>query len=95
MIWFSFGISPTLDKMYHKGTMKTLLDDCQFVCIAQEDYHRILDKVSTVPVQVSAGVSLITHLWSIITHHEISKLLTKKSQFLFKYFWGFVNISLM
>lgn len=56
MIWFSFGISPTLDKMYHKGTMKTLLDDCQFVCIAQEDYHRILDKVSTVPDQVSAGV---------------------------------------
>lgn len=36
--------------------MKTLLDDCQFVCIAQEDYHRILDKVR------SAGVSLITHL---------------------------------
>lgn len=89
MIWFSFGISPTLDKMYHKGTMKTLLDDCQFVCIAQEDYHRILDKVSTVPDQVSTGVSLITHLWSIITHHEISKLLTKKSQFLFKYLQGF------
>ncbi|XP_078318508.1 rap guanine nucleotide exchange factor 2-like isoform X9 [Crassostrea virginica] len=40
----SFGISPTLDKMYHKGEMRTLLDDCQFVCIAQEDYHRILDK---------------------------------------------------
>ncbi|XP_061196528.1 rap guanine nucleotide exchange factor 6-like isoform X13 [Saccostrea echinata] len=40
----SFGISPTLDKMYHKGEMRTLLDDCQFVCIAQDDYHRILDK---------------------------------------------------
>ncbi|XP_048763340.1 rap guanine nucleotide exchange factor 2-like isoform X8 [Ostrea edulis] len=40
----SFGISPTLEKMYHKGEMRTLLDDCQFVCIAQEDYHRILDK---------------------------------------------------
>ncbi|XP_076440019.1 rap guanine nucleotide exchange factor 2-like [Babylonia areolata] len=37
-----FGITPTMQKMYHKGKMVTLTDDCQFVCIAQQDYYRIL-----------------------------------------------------
>ena len=31
----SFGITPTMDKLYHHGTMKTIEDDCQFVCITQ------------------------------------------------------------
>ena len=31
----SFGITPTMDKLYHNGTMKTIEDDCQFVCITQ------------------------------------------------------------
>ena len=31
----SFGISPTMEKMLHSGTMKTVQDDCQFVCITQ------------------------------------------------------------
>ena len=38
----SFGITPTTEKLYHKGTMSTTVDDCQFVCIAQADYYRIL-----------------------------------------------------
>ncbi|XP_045464379.1 rap guanine nucleotide exchange factor 2 isoform X5 [Harmonia axyridis] len=38
----SFGILPTMDKLYHKGIMKTRTDDCQFVCITQSDYYRIL-----------------------------------------------------
>ena len=38
----SFGITPTTEKLYHKGIMKTVVDDCQFVCIAQADYYRIL-----------------------------------------------------
>ncbi|XP_070185969.1 rap guanine nucleotide exchange factor 2-like isoform X2 [Littorina saxatilis] len=38
----SFGITPTMQKMYHKGVMQTMTDDCQFVCIAQQDYYRIL-----------------------------------------------------
>ncbi|XP_055310554.1 rap guanine nucleotide exchange factor 2 isoform X11 [Sitodiplosis mosellana] len=37
----SFGILPTMDKLYHKGVMKTKCDDCQFVCITQTDYYRI------------------------------------------------------
>ncbi|XP_055954871.1 rap guanine nucleotide exchange factor 6-like [Patella vulgata] len=41
----SFGISPTMAKLYHHGVMQTLVDDCQFVCIAQTDYYRILHQV--------------------------------------------------
>ncbi|XP_055689936.1 rap guanine nucleotide exchange factor 2 isoform X2 [Lutzomyia longipalpis] len=37
----SFGILPTMDKLYHQGVMRTKCDDCQFVCITQTDYYRI------------------------------------------------------
>ncbi|RZF43997.1 hypothetical protein LSTR_LSTR007269 [Laodelphax striatellus] len=37
----SFGILPTMEKLYHRGVMKTKCDDCQFVCITQTDYYRI------------------------------------------------------
>ncbi|XP_058818830.1 rap guanine nucleotide exchange factor 2 isoform X2 [Topomyia yanbarensis] len=37
----SFGIMPTMDKLYHRGIMRTKCDDCQFVCITQTDYYRI------------------------------------------------------
>ena len=30
-----FGIEPTMEKLYHQGVMKTVQDDCQFVCITQ------------------------------------------------------------
>ncbi|XP_063703406.1 rap guanine nucleotide exchange factor 2 isoform X3 [Culicoides brevitarsis] len=36
-----FGILPTMDKLYHRGVMRTKVDDCQFVCITQTDYYRI------------------------------------------------------
>lgn len=38
----SFGIAPTMEKSYHNGIMRTKTDDCQFVCITQTDYFRIL-----------------------------------------------------
>ena len=38
----SFGITPTMEKLYHSGVMRTKCDDCQFVCITQTDYYRIL-----------------------------------------------------
>ncbi|XP_069123811.1 rap guanine nucleotide exchange factor 6-like isoform X6 [Argopecten irradians] len=37
-----FGITPTMEKLYHQGVMKTVCDDCQFVCVAQQEYYRIL-----------------------------------------------------
>ncbi|EFX70422.1 hypothetical protein DAPPUDRAFT_328339 [Daphnia pulex] len=40
----SFGITPTMDKLYHRGVMRTKCDDCQFVCITQTDYFSILHK---------------------------------------------------
>uniref|UniRef100_T1J310 Rap guanine nucleotide exchange factor 2 n=1 Tax=Strigamia maritima TaxID=126957 RepID=T1J310_STRMM len=38
----SFGITPTVEKLYHRGEMRTKADDCQFACVAQQDYYRIL-----------------------------------------------------
>ncbi|XP_046668061.1 rap guanine nucleotide exchange factor 6 isoform X3 [Homalodisca vitripennis] len=37
----SFGILPTMDRLYHRGVMRTKCDDCQFVCITQQDYYKI------------------------------------------------------
>jgi len=41
----SFGLPPTLDKQYFTGEMKTRVDDCQFICVTQSDYFRILKQV--------------------------------------------------
>ncbi|XP_063367740.1 rap guanine nucleotide exchange factor 2 [Cydia amplana] len=39
----SFGMAEaTMEKLYHRGVMTTKCDDCQFVCITQTDYYRIL-----------------------------------------------------
>ena len=43
----SFGITSTMDKMLHSGVMKTVQDDCQFVCITQTDYYKILNDGET------------------------------------------------
>ena len=40
----SFGITPTMEKLYHAGVMRTKCDDCQFVCVTQNDYYRILSQ---------------------------------------------------
>ena len=42
---YSFGITPTMEKLHHDGTMHTKVDDCQFVCIPQSEYCRILHEV--------------------------------------------------
>ncbi|XP_058270883.1 rap guanine nucleotide exchange factor 6 isoform X3 [Hemibagrus wyckioides] len=41
----SFGISASLMKQCMNGEVRTKGDDCQLVCIAQEDYWRILNHV--------------------------------------------------
>ena len=43
----NFGITPTMEKLYHRGVMRTCQDDCQFVCVTQSDYYRILHQVLT------------------------------------------------
>ncbi|CAM4815277.1 unnamed protein product [Rotaria magnacalcarata] len=39
-----FGCGPTLDQYYHKGIMKTHVDNCEFVVVAQNDYYAILNQ---------------------------------------------------
>ncbi|XP_064457908.1 rap guanine nucleotide exchange factor 6-like isoform X3 [Ornithodoros turicata] len=58
----SFGITPTMEKMHHQGTMRTKVDDCQFVCIAQGDYYRILHRSeeNTWKVEENGQVVLVT-----------------------------------
>ena len=58
LIFFSFGITPTMEKLYHKGVMKTKVDDCQFVCIAQTDYYKILHQVRTSPSPLQSSPPL-------------------------------------
>lgn len=41
----SFGCGPTLDQYCHAGIMKTRVDDCQFLVVAQNDYYAILNQV--------------------------------------------------
>lgn len=43
----SFGITPTMEKLYHHGIMRTCLDDCQFVCITQVFWIRALTSYSS------------------------------------------------
>ena len=40
----SFGCGATLDQYKHRGIMKTRLDDCQFIVVAQNDYYAILNQ---------------------------------------------------
>ena len=39
-----FGIKPSKEVEFHQGVMTTIVDDCQFVCITQEDYAKILNE---------------------------------------------------
>ena len=40
----SFGCAATLDQYKHRGIMKTRVDDCQFIVVAQNDYYAILNQ---------------------------------------------------
>ncbi|XP_066987229.1 uncharacterized protein PDZ-GEF isoform X4 [Macrobrachium rosenbergii] len=58
----SFGITPTMEKLYHQGIMRSKVDDCQFVCIRQTDYYRILHRgeENTRRVEEDGVVVLVT-----------------------------------
>lgn len=58
----AFGVEEKKKKMFHKGTMRTRVDDCQFVCIAQEDYWRIFSQgeASCRKVEEEGEVVMIT-----------------------------------
>uniref|UniRef100_A0A674DWM1 Rap guanine nucleotide exchange factor 6 n=1 Tax=Salmo trutta TaxID=8032 RepID=A0A674DWM1_SALTR len=76
----SFGISPSLDKQYMSGVVSTKGDDCQFVCIAQEDYWRILNHVekNTHKVEVEGEIVMVKE------HRELDRSGTRKGHIVIK-----------
>ncbi|XP_030649713.1 rap guanine nucleotide exchange factor 6 [Chanos chanos] len=76
----SFGISPSLDKQYMSGTVRTKGDDCQFVCIAQEDYCRILNHVekNTHKVEEEGEIVMVKE------HRELDRSGTRKGHIVIK-----------
>ncbi|KAM6970037.1 rap guanine nucleotide exchange factor 6 [Aplochiton taeniatus] len=76
----SFGISPTLDKQFMRGVVRTKGDDCQFVCVAQEDYWRILNHVerNTHKVEEEGEIVMVKE------HRELDRSGTRKGHIVIK-----------
>ncbi|KAM9311579.1 rap guanine nucleotide exchange factor 6-like [Gastrophryne carolinensis] len=70
----SFGINASLVKQYIHGTVQTKVDDCQFVCIAQQDYWRILNHVekNTHKVKEKGEIVMVNE------HRELDRSGTQK-----------------
>uniref|UniRef100_F1RKI0 Rap guanine nucleotide exchange factor 6 n=1 Tax=Sus scrofa TaxID=9823 RepID=F1RKI0_PIG len=76
----SFGVTPTLDKQYMHGVVRTKVDDCQFVCIAQQDYWRILNHVEKNTHKVEEeGEIVMVH-----EHRELDRSGTRKGHIVIK-----------
>ncbi|XP_005350118.1 rap guanine nucleotide exchange factor 6 isoform X13 [Microtus ochrogaster] len=76
----SFGIVPTLDKQHMHGVVRTKVDDCQFVCIAQQDYWRILNHVEKNTHKVEEeGEIVMVH-----EHRELDRSGTRKGHIVIK-----------
>ncbi|NP_001239423.1 rap guanine nucleotide exchange factor 6 isoform 1 [Mus musculus] len=76
----SFGIVPTLDKQHMHGAVRTKVDDCQFVCIAQQDYWRILNHVEKNTHKVEEeGEIVMVH-----EHRELDRSGTRKGHIVIK-----------
>ncbi|XP_055004391.1 rap guanine nucleotide exchange factor 6-like isoform X3 [Boleophthalmus pectinirostris] len=76
----SFGISPSLDKQFMTGEVRTKGDDCQFVCVAQEDYWRILNHVekNTHKVEEEGEIVMVKE------HRELDRSGTRKGHIVIK-----------
>ncbi|XP_053188286.1 rap guanine nucleotide exchange factor 6-like isoform X2 [Scomber japonicus] len=76
----SFGISPSLDRQFMNGEVRTKGDDCQFVCIAQEDYWRILNHVekNTHKVEEEGEIVMVKE------HRELDRSGTRKGHIVIK-----------
>ncbi|XP_078086946.1 rap guanine nucleotide exchange factor 6 isoform X3 [Mustelus asterias] len=76
----SFGISPSLEKQYMKGIVRTKADDCQFVSIAQQDYCRILNQVekNTHKVEEEGEIVMVKE------HRELDRSGTRKGHIVIK-----------
>ncbi|XP_063969691.1 rap guanine nucleotide exchange factor 2-like isoform X3 [Lytechinus pictus] len=62
----SFGVKPTEEKQHHAGVMRTTVDDCQFVCIEQGQYFRILTQGEENIRRISDDGELV-----MVTEHRV------------------------
>ncbi|XP_077465135.1 rap guanine nucleotide exchange factor 2 isoform X8 [Stigmatopora argus] len=76
----SFGVSPTMEKEFMKGAMKTKVDDCQFVCIAQQDYCCILNQVEKNMQKVEEEGEIVM----VKEHRELDRTGTRKGHIVIK-----------
>ncbi|KAJ8247392.1 hypothetical protein GJAV_G00245850 [Gymnothorax javanicus] len=76
----SFGVSPTMEKEFMKGMMKTKVDDCQFVCIAQQDYCCILNQVEKNMQKVEEEGEIVM----VKEHRELDRTGTRKGHIVIK-----------
>ncbi|XP_029113481.1 rap guanine nucleotide exchange factor 6-like isoform X1 [Scleropages formosus] len=76
----SFGTSPSLDKQYMSGVVRTKGDDCQFVVITQEDYWHILNHVekNTHKVEEEGEIVMVKE------HRELDRSGTMKGHIVIK-----------
>ncbi|XP_057676181.1 rap guanine nucleotide exchange factor 6 isoform X1 [Corythoichthys intestinalis] len=76
----SFGISASMEKQYMNGEVRTKGDDCQLVCIAQEDYWRILNHVekNTHKVEEEGEIVMVKE------HRELDRSGTRKGHIVIK-----------
>ncbi|XP_015669765.1 rap guanine nucleotide exchange factor 6 [Protobothrops mucrosquamatus] len=76
----SFGITPSLEKQHMNGVVRTKVDDCQFVCIAQQDYWRILNHVekNTHKVEEEGEIVMVKE------HRELDRSGTRKGHIVIK-----------
>ncbi|XP_060720508.1 rap guanine nucleotide exchange factor 2 isoform X4 [Tachysurus vachellii] len=76
----SFGVSPTMKKELMVGVMKTKVDDCQFVCIAQQDYCCILNQVELNTQRVEEEGEIVM----VKEHRELDRTGTRKGHIVVK-----------
>ncbi|MCL4137815.1 UNVERIFIED_CONTAM: hypothetical protein GTU68_020311, partial [Idotea baltica] len=68
-----------MEKLYHRGVMRSKVDDCQFVCIRQSDYYRILrqGEENTRRHEEDGVLVLVTEKSHIDTCHREANIVIK------------------
>lgn len=74
-----------MEKLYHRGVMRSKVDDCQFVCIRQSDYYRILrqGEENTRRHEEDGVLVLVTEKSHIDTCHREANIVIKVRIFAF------------
>ncbi|TRY68125.1 hypothetical protein DNTS_025219 [Danionella cerebrum] len=76
----SFGVSPSMEKQLMTGVMRTKVDDCQFVCIAQQEYCCILNQVEQNTQRVEEEGEIVM----VKEHRELDRTGTRKGHIVVK-----------